>query len=332
MTWRAGCGGLARRPDAATVRPRSGVRHQRRGRPVPVRLRLLRRPTERRQVDADQRAGRQQDRDRLLEAADHPACGPRHRASARRPAGDHRHPGPAQAPHAARVSGSTTWSGPPGPRSTRSGSASRPTSGSARGTPTWSASWPRCRAGRPWWPSRPSPTWLAGPRMAEHLSGDRGPGGPARRQLGPASCRCPSRGDPARRAGRRAGQPAPGGTAALPRRRGHRRARGDPGGRADPGGGPGRRSRRAAALDHRRGRGDGPARRSPGRPAAAGHLRVPDRRAGLPEGHRDRPPWQPAAGDRCGRARTRSRPCSVPRSTSTSRSRWSRSGSGTPSS
>ena len=50
------------------------------------------------------------------------------------------------------------------------------------------------------------------------------------------------------------------GAAALPRRRPHRRARGDPRRRADPRGGPRRRPRRAAALDRGGGRGDGAAR------------------------------------------------------------------------
>ena len=52
---------------------------------VPVGLRLLRRPPERRQVDADQRPGGQQDRHRVVEAADHPARDPRHRPPRRTP-------------------------------------------------------------------------------------------------------------------------------------------------------------------------------------------------------------------------------------------------------
>ena len=66
------------------------------------RLRVVRRPPQRRQVDADQRAGRQQDRDHLRQAADHPDRGPRHRAPARRPADPGRHPGTAPAAHPAR--------------------------------------------------------------------------------------------------------------------------------------------------------------------------------------------------------------------------------------
>ena len=47
------------------------------------------------------------------------------------------------------------------------------------------------------------------------------------------------------------------------------------------------------ALDRRGGRGDGPARGPAGRQAAAGRLRVDDRRAGLAEGHHHRSPGVP---------------------------------------
>ena len=60
---------------------------------LPVRVRLLRRPAQRRQVHADQRLGRQQGCDRLLQAADHPTCGSRDRARARCPARADRHAG-----------------------------------------------------------------------------------------------------------------------------------------------------------------------------------------------------------------------------------------------
>ena len=70
-----------------------------------------------------------------------------------------------------------------------------------------------------------------------------------------------------------------------------------------------------------------------GRPdqAAVGRLRLDDRRARLAEGHRHRPPRLPAARDRRGRPRARSRPCSARRSIWISGSRCSRSGSATPS-
>ena len=54
------------------------------GRRIRGRVRLPGRPSERRQVDADQRPGRAQGRDHLVEAADHPAHHPGHRR--RRPA------------------------------------------------------------------------------------------------------------------------------------------------------------------------------------------------------------------------------------------------------
>ena len=67
--------------------------------PVRGRLRLPGRPAQRGQVHADQRPGRAEGRDHLLEAADHPAHHPRHRHDADVAAGARRHPGSAQAPH-----------------------------------------------------------------------------------------------------------------------------------------------------------------------------------------------------------------------------------------
>ena len=69
---------------------------------VPRWVRLLRRPAQRRQVDADQCPGRAEGRHHLQPAADHPACRARHRAPRGRPADPGRHPRPAQAAHPAR--------------------------------------------------------------------------------------------------------------------------------------------------------------------------------------------------------------------------------------
>ena len=85
------------------------------------------------QVDADQRAGGQQGRHHVEQAADDAAHHPRHRHRPDEPADPRRHPGAAQAAHAARRSGSTTWSARPCSRSTSSASACPPTSGSGPG-------------------------------------------------------------------------------------------------------------------------------------------------------------------------------------------------------
>ena len=84
-------------------RPTAG-RHGHRSAPPSthrVRLRLLRRPAQRRQVDAAQRHGRREGGDHLGQAADHPPGHPRHPDPAGRPAGHRRHPRHAQAAHAA---------------------------------------------------------------------------------------------------------------------------------------------------------------------------------------------------------------------------------------
>ncbi len=70
-----------RRPRPNLPRNRRYAAHEHRHQQV--RLRLLRRPPERGQVDPHQRAGGAEDRDRLIQAADHPACRPRHREPAR---------------------------------------------------------------------------------------------------------------------------------------------------------------------------------------------------------------------------------------------------------
>ena len=88
--------------DADRRETGSPLMFRRRPRRLPLRLRLLRRPPERRQVDADERADRAEGRDHLQPAADHPPRDPRHPAPARRAADRDRHSGPAQAAHAAR--------------------------------------------------------------------------------------------------------------------------------------------------------------------------------------------------------------------------------------
>ena len=124
------------RTDRRTPPPRAAPRPTPTEPPddLPLRVRLLRRAPQRRQVDADQRARRPEGRDHVRPPADHPAHHPRHRAPARRPADPRRHPGAAPAAHAARASGSTPWSRTRSPRSTSSGSACPRTSGSAPAT------------------------------------------------------------------------------------------------------------------------------------------------------------------------------------------------------
>ena len=74
---------------------------RRRSGDLPLRLRLLRRPAQRRQVDADQRPHRAEGRDHVVAAADHPARRPRHHPPAGRAARPGRHPRSAQAAHPA---------------------------------------------------------------------------------------------------------------------------------------------------------------------------------------------------------------------------------------
>ena len=117
---------VARRPRrrrascrvTASSRPEPASGDRAAGLSIPLRVRLLRRPAQRRQVDADQRAGRRQGRHHLVQAADHPARHPRHRAPARRAAGPRRHPRPAPAADAARRAAQRPGPRPPGPRST----------------------------------------------------------------------------------------------------------------------------------------------------------------------------------------------------------------------
>ena len=69
--------------------------------PCPLGLRHLRRPPERRQVDADERARGREGRDHQRQAADDAARDPRHPEPPRRPARHRRHPRHPQAAHAA---------------------------------------------------------------------------------------------------------------------------------------------------------------------------------------------------------------------------------------
>ena len=77
---RTACQTGSPREQAAYARRCRGGRHG----GYPRRLRLPRRPPQRRQVHPDQRPGRAEGRDHLRQAADHPAHHPRHRAPAGR--------------------------------------------------------------------------------------------------------------------------------------------------------------------------------------------------------------------------------------------------------
>ena len=107
---------------------------------------MLRRPSERRQVDADQRAGRQQDRHHQRQAADHPARRARHREPAGRAARPRRHPGPAPAAHPARPAAQRRRARHPGRRRRRRVLRARPTRRSARATGSSPPSSPSCSA------------------------------------------------------------------------------------------------------------------------------------------------------------------------------------------
>ena len=101
--WRAGkAQGLSDEEIWADYDEAQNDRWQSHDRGLPVRLRLVRRPAQRRQVHAHQRAGRPEGRDHLRQAADHPDRGARHRAPPGRPAGARRHPRAAPAADPAR--------------------------------------------------------------------------------------------------------------------------------------------------------------------------------------------------------------------------------------
>ena len=117
--------------DAEGEREGDGA-HERSG--VSKRVHDLRRQAQRGQVDADERAGRREDRDHLPEAADDQAGDPRHREPARRAAHRRRYAGHAPAPARCSASGSTTSSRTRCRTSTSSGSACLPRSRSARAT------------------------------------------------------------------------------------------------------------------------------------------------------------------------------------------------------
>ena len=87
-------------------------------RSVPGRVRLLRRPAERRQVDADQRDRRPEDRDHAQPAADHPARDPRRCCTGRTPSSCWSTPRVCTGRGPCSASASTTWSARPGARST----------------------------------------------------------------------------------------------------------------------------------------------------------------------------------------------------------------------
>ena len=124
---------------------------------VPQRLRLPGGPPQRRQDDADQRAGRREGRHRQQPAADHPARHPRRRPPARRPARAGRHPGAAQAAEPAGPAAQRRRPRHPVRRRRRRASASRPTSPSAPATGSSPASCARCRRRSSSWSPRPTP-------------------------------------------------------------------------------------------------------------------------------------------------------------------------------
>ena len=109
-----------------------------------------------------------EDRHHIVASADDPARRPRDRASARCPAGAGRHPRSAQAAYACSASGSTTSSRRPGPRSTWSWCACRPTRRSGPVTASSSVSWRRCDA-RPKIAVATKTDLVTPDRMAEHL-------------------------------------------------------------------------------------------------------------------------------------------------------------------
>ena len=85
---------------------------------LPIRLRLLRRPPQRRQVDADQRADRAEDRDHVQPSADHPARDPGHPAPRRTRSSSSSTRRACTSRARCSAAGSTTSSARPGPRST----------------------------------------------------------------------------------------------------------------------------------------------------------------------------------------------------------------------
>ncbi len=230
-------------PDGSLVGHCSGAA-------VTGRLRLLRRPAQRRQVDPDQRDHRAEDRDHQQPPADHPAHRAGRAAPRGRAAGAGRHAWPAQTEDAARRAPQR-----PGPRDLERGRRGRALPAGRRGG----------RAGT----TGSSPARLAGLKAAvvavvtKTDLVDRGAGWPSScsrsgeladfADIVPVSAVSGDQldvlvdvmiGPPARLA------------PALPRRHDHRRAGAGDGGRADPGGCAGGGPRRAAALDRRDRRGD----------------------------------------------------------------------------
>ena len=231
-------------PDADD-RPRRGcdrratwLASRRRPRRVPVGVRDPRRPAQRREVDAAQPDPRPEGHDRLRQAADDPPPHPGRAQPARRPGGVRRHARHPQAPHARSASGSTA-------------TAEATIADVDVVVFVIDATQPLGRGDR----------WVAArvPRDAVVVVNKVDAARPGRCS---ASCSAAGRARPVRvlprlgphRRRRRRARRAPrhaaaGGAAVLPRRHGHRRARGVLGRRAGARAAAGGRPRRAAALD-----------------------------------------------------------------------------------
>ena len=244
---------------------------------VPLRDRRRRRPAERRQVHARERAGRPEDRDRVGQAADHAPAHPRDPQHRRRAGRVHRHAGLPQAVARSSARGSTTW------YATRS----------RAWTPScWSSTRRRASvaATRTCTRSRSQAATALKVCVVNKIDGlhhhNLVPQLAAVQELGEFDEIVPVSAQ-RRRGRRRAARPAPGthagGPAAVPVGRGHRRAARDHAGRAGSRAGAARDAAGGAALDRRGGRRD----RARGRPDE--DPRVARRGARLAEGHRDRP-------------------------------------------
>jgi hypothetical protein len=294
-----------------------------------VRVRLPGRAAEHREVHADQRAGRSQDRDHVVSAADDPARRAWDRAPAGCPAGPPRHAGAAPTPDAAgqRLNDlvRSTWSeadivGVCLPANEKVGPGDR------------FLVTELARVRRTAKVAVVTKADLVGPdRMAEHLSAIAALGtavGVDWAEVVPVSARTGEQVElltdllvETPRKGRRCSRSASSAT-----------SRADAGRRADPRGGARGRTRGAAALHRRGGGGDGHAGRPAGRAAAARHLRQRLRRAAEPEGHRAGSSRCPAQGRRHPGACPDRGAAGHARSSSTCTSRSPRTGSATPSS
>ena len=234
---------------------------------LPVRLRLLRRTTQRREVDAHQRDGRHQGRDHLRPAADHPPRGPRDRAPDRRAAGPRRHPGAAPAAHAARSAAQRRRARDAGRgRRRRVLRAGRP----RRSVPATGTSPTRSPTAADATRSRSSPRPTCGDATSVASSCSRSSALADFAEIVPVSA---VGGEQVDLLGDLLVGLLPEGPQLYPDGELTRRAGAGHGRRARPRGRAGRRTRRAAALARRRRRGDGAARGPPGRPPAARHPR-----------------------------------------------------------